>query len=93
MRRAEAQGGHERVEQGEREEVRAATTTSSMLELRLGDAGAHGCSRRDAARDRLEQVVGVVGARPLRRKSRKGVSVLRDDNDDVEGGRDAPSGA
>ena len=46
------------------------TLTSSSLqlrpELRLRDALAHGRGRRDAAGDGLEQVVGVVGAGPLR---------------------------
>ena len=45
---------------------------SLVLELILGDTLAHGAGAADAARDHLEQVVGVIGAGPF---------LMRDDFD------------
>lgn len=47
-----------------------------LLELRLGDAGTHCCGRRDTAGNGLEEVVHVVGARPLSEAEEKSQPAL-----------------
>lgn len=58
--------GPARVQSLETRRWRYASKTRLVFELRFGDSTPHRACRGDTAGDGLEQIVGVVGAGPLR---------------------------